>query len=1087
MQGIRQSSNMEESFPEITSRLLNLLQVVHVSIYKLDKSVSNEHRTGISGQIIAEAIAPNCDDCSQIHVENILREEYQWGEETSREIIGSYTAGLTRCDLNLAEVFAGKTYLLVPIVLSVEKTPLWGFLTIHQCTALNEKTFHGSWDQDDVLLLQQIAMQIEIALQKERHITSLREQVREAEQSYSTLHGWMEQYRCLVEEIPNVSYVSPIANTPEFAYISPQLKELLGIPPSKWNAGFFNSWEEYVHPDDRDRVQQEVRHTIATEVPFCCEYRMITSDGKIIWVRDNAYIGLAPDGKTKVLRGSAFDISDRKESELRFKGIFDNTFQFVGLLSTDGIFLEANQTALNFGDITRDEVIGKPIWETYWLSVSEDEQNRVKEAVRQAALGEFVRYEMDIFGAGRIAVTIDFSIRPLKDESGRVILLIPEGRDISELKAIEKSLRKSEAMLEKAQQITKLGNWEWNIFDNEIIWSKELFNIFGQDPALGTPDYEEHLLDFVHEDRENLDRLVRKAINNGESYRIELQILKSDKPDHYIEAIGHPEYDDNQQVSKLYGTVQDISDRKTVEAKIAAASLAEAANLAKTEFLAVMSHELRTPMNAVIGMTDILLNTPLSPEQQGYVEMIQRGGEMLLSVISNILDFSRIESGEFELEERLLDLRQCIKEVLELMTFYKAEKILKLDALIGIDFPQQIMGDYARLRQILINLVSNAIKFTENGKVVIEASSQLLDQSTDTYELRFDVRDTGIGISDEQITKLFKAFSQADKSITRQYGGTGLGLVICKQLCELMGGNISVTSTVGVGSTFSFSIVGQAIANNPEAIAPNLNDKKILSRLDQSFANQYPFRILVVEDNPVNQEILLLMLGKLGYTPQASSNGIEALTNLVEQSYDVIIIDIEMPIMDGLTASRKIRQLPNRTPWIVGLSANAFTESREIALAAGMNDYLTKPLQVEGLIAALERVTLSSSQESKYQALDVKALEALGNAVSKEHLPNLIDLYLEHAAKAIASMHQALSDKDIEIIDAKNHSLKGGTETFGAIQLSKSCQELQLVCKRLLSSQSSTDEDIEAIVIILNKMESEFKLVSQAFQKYLDI
>jgi CheY-like chemotaxis protein len=427
-------------------------------------------------------------------------------------------------------------------------------------------------------------------------------------------------------------------------------------------------------------------------------------------------------------------------------------------------------------------------------------------------------------------------------------------------------------------------------------------------------------------------------------------------------------------VSKLYGTVQDISDRKTVEAKIAAASLAEAANLAKTEFLAVMSHELRTPMNAVIGMTDILLNTPLSPEQQGYVEMIQRGGEMLLSVISNILDFSRIESGEFELEERPLDLRQCIKEVLELMTFYKAEKILKLDALIGIDFPQQIMGDYARLRQILINLVSNAIKFTENGKVVIEASSQLLDQSTNTYELRFDVRDTGIGISDEQITKLFKAFSQADKSITRQYGGTGLGLVICKQLCELMGGNISVTSTVGVGSTFSFSIVGQAIVNNPEAIAPNLNDKKILSRLDQSFANQYPFRILVVEDNPVNQEILLLMLGKLGYTPQASSNGIEALTNLVEQSYDVIIIDIEMPIMDGLTASRKIRQLPNRTPWIVGLSANAFTESREIALAAGMNDYLTKPLQVEGLIAALERVTLSLTQENTCQESEHQAL-----------------------------------------------------------------------------------------------------------------
>jgi CheY-like chemotaxis protein len=249
------------------------------------------------------------------------------------------------------------------------------------------------------------------------------------------------------------------------------------------------------------------------------------------------------------------------------------------------------------------------------------------------------------------------------------------------------------------------------------------------------------------------------------------------------------------------------------------------------------------------------------------------------------------------------------------------------------------------------------------------------------------------------------------------------------------------------------------------------------------------------------------MLDKLGYTPEASNNGLEALTHLVEQSYDVIIMDIEMPIMDGLTASKKIRQLPNRTPWIIGLSANAFTKSREIALAAGMNDYLTKPLQVEGMIAALERVTLSSSQESKYpentyqlskyeestypaskyQALDLQTLEALANAVSKEHLPNLIGLYLEHSNETIASMRQSLSDKDIKTIDAKNHSLKGGSETFGAIQLANSCKELQIVCKHLLSSPSGTEENIEAIADILNKMESDFKIASQAFQKYLDV
>ena len=189
----------------------------------------------------------------------------------------------------------------------------------------------------------------------------------------------MQQYRALVEEIPNVSYVSPIANTPEFGYISPQLKELLGVPSEEWNAGFFNSWANYVHPDDRDRVQQEVGKTIATGEPFCSEYRFVSRNGKIIWVLDNARIGLAVDGKTRVLRGSAFDISDRKESELKFKAIFNNTFQFIGLLSPDGILLEANQTALNFGGITRDEVIGKPFWESHWFSYS---GNRQKESAQ---------------------------------------------------------------------------------------------------------------------------------------------------------------------------------------------------------------------------------------------------------------------------------------------------------------------------------------------------------------------------------------------------------------------------------------------------------------------------------------------------------------------------------------------------------------------------------------------------------------------------------------------------------------------------------------------------------------------------------
>jgi PAS domain-containing protein len=300
LQSMRQSNCQTDDVTKILEtvviKLLKLLNAVHVSVYKLSPITHTAGR--MSGQIVAEAIAPNCDTCSQIQIENILHDEYAWIQSTKGEIFDLYAAGATRCEINLTEIFAGKAYLLVPIVLteSDQEHSLWGFLTVHHCSAVNSEPFQVAWDHDDVVMLQQIAMQIEIILQRENQRNDLREKLAESNQAYTILHQWMQQYRALVEEIPNVSYVSPIANTPEFAYICPQLQELLGVPSEEWNAGFFNSWANYVHPDDRDRVQQEVGKTIETGEPFCSEYRFVTRTGKIVWVRDNARIGLAVDG-----------------------------------------------------------------------------------------------------------------------------------------------------------------------------------------------------------------------------------------------------------------------------------------------------------------------------------------------------------------------------------------------------------------------------------------------------------------------------------------------------------------------------------------------------------------------------------------------------------------------------------------------------------------------------------------------------------------------------------------------------------------------------------------------------------------------
>jgi signal transduction histidine kinase/DNA-binding response OmpR family regulator len=1140
LQSMRQSNCQTDDVTKILEtvviKLLKLLNAVHVSFYKLSPITHTVGR--MSGQIVAEAIAPNCDTCSQIQIENILHDEYAWIQSTKGEIFDLYTAGVTRCEINLTEIFAGKAYLLVPIVLteSDQEHSLWGFLTVHHCSAVNSEPFQVAWDHDDVVMLQQIAMQIEIILQQENRHISLLNRIGDMKLSHKVLSHWASQFRSVLEQIPSVSYVLPIANTPEFSHISPQIYELLGVTSGEWNAGLFNSWADYVHPDDRERVIQEIGETIETGASFCSEYRLVTTENKIIWVRDKTCLGFAIDGTTKVLYGSAFDISDRK--------------------------------------------------------------------------------------------------------------------------LIEQNLRESEARLIEAQSMAKLGNWQWDLLSNKVIGSNEYFKILGLDPNLDGFFYGEISHIFVQDDRKSLELAMDRARNYGESYCRELRIPQPDNSYRYLEAIGHAESDTNGEVIRLYGTLQDISDRKKIEAKLQSAKLSEATIHAKSEFLAVMSHELRTPVNAVIGMTEILGSTPLSTEQQQYLATIRQGGEILLSVVNNVLDFSRIESGHFELEQRPFNLHQCVDQLLELMTTCIAAKSLELSVLINPDVPKEIMGDHICLRQILINLVSNAIKFTERGEIVITVTSQLSIPETNSYKLVFSVRDTGIGIAPKDLHNLFKSFGQANSSIARQYGGTGLGLVICKQLCELMGGAISVNSTLGEGSTFSFSIMASAIANPIKESAPdhegiaehivenlsvlserelNLEGKRILlvcsnpnigqaivmytkawhictqiaesgseamllfesanfdavlidenlgemdalelandihqifsdlklvllafvktlpeangfenaksrsskfvacinkpitsSKLYQTLINIFypeqaqpirdgvdsanisvsnpsnlqgdmgkdlPLSILIVEDNPINQQLLSKMLKKLSYQAEVVDNGQKAVEAVTQKMYDIIFMDLQMPIMDGLTATKHIRQMPQRQPWIIGISANSFSESQKSALAVGMNEYLTKPLHSEGLIAAIKRISKSVPQgvlqivpeisietsvsKPNNSSIDLTIFTSIENSVGKENLLEIIDNYFNQAEQEIANMRAAFNKQDIVTLEANNHSLKGGSGLFGATKLLKLCRSLQFMCRICLETNEYAIDDINQIGLVLQNIGAEYDLVKQALK-----
>ncbi|KQT81084.1 PAS domain S-box protein [Methylobacterium sp. Leaf466] len=810
------------------------------------------------------------------------------------------------------------------------------------------------------------------------------------------------------------------------------------------------------HPDDQDKVAHCVADAIKTGESFSFSARIVNADGNL---RDVVCRGLCEQdgaGATTAVFGTIMDVTDLRQteravidSEARYRLLADHTSDMIVQIDLDSTRRYVSPASQDLLGYEPEELIGtKPI-----DMVHPDDQPGVAALLAELADGRrtqaLKRQRYQRKDGTYVWVEVGYQI--IRDTTEQAVGCVASVRNITPRVEAEQRIRESEhrfrLLAENTSELIMLGHDD----GRRSYISPASERLLGYTPEELSAM---RLSEYVHpDDLETLYTATRSLIGGRSEATCEYRSRHKGQRWIWVEGVFRRIPDAQSNEPTIVATFRDISERRAQGQALADAKVAaERANAAKTEFLASMSHEIRTPLNAIIGFTDLMISSGrLQPDLQRQAELVRTSSAHLLTVVNDILDFSKVEAGAIELDRQAFDPRALIYNSLSIVRGAADQKGLEIRAVIDPALPKGLVGDEARLQQVLLNLLNNAIKFTQRGSVTLSIQH---GGATEAGErLRFSVSDTGIGIGKDKHDRLFKRFSQVDGSIERNFGGTGLGLAISKQLVELMGGEIGVLSEVGVGATFWFSVV------LPRGVVA-----RTIALVTDAPATRRSGHLLLVEDNVINQELARSVLEVGGHTVDVVADGEDAIRAVEQGRYDLVLMDVQMAGMDGMTATRRIRALgmAASTMPIIAMTANVLAEQVQSFRAAGMDDYIGKPFKRAELYQLIDKWlawgagTAPSNvavAESYSGLFDQQSYDEIAALVSPERLVGLLETLRDELARSF--LGSSASAEDREQLRFEAHRLLASTGMLGFSALSDACRDLESINEQRVAHEGS--------------------------------